>query len=107
MSKEILEAVRGLAAEKNISAERLMEALEDALLSAYKKTPGSAPYARVEMDRETGDFTVWELKIPPEIEEQLLIEATTDQEPSVDPETGEMREPPAPEIDLEKLKEFE
>ncbi|MDE3134403.1 MAG: hypothetical protein KGL15_10075, partial [Acidobacteriota bacterium] len=32
MSKEILDAVRGLAAEKNISAEKLMEALEDALL---------------------------------------------------------------------------
>src|SRR3984885_9177788 len=107
MSKEILEAVRGLAAEKNISAEKLMEALEDALLSAYKKTPGSAPYAKVEMDRETGDFTVWELKIPAELEEKLLIEATTDQEPTVDPETGDMREPPAPEIDLEKLKEYE
>ena len=39
MSREILEAVRGLAAEKNISSEKLMEALEDALLSAYKKTP--------------------------------------------------------------------
>src|ERR1700742_2426967 len=96
MSKEILEAVRGLAAEKNISAEKLMEALEDALLSAYKKTPGSAPYAKVEMDRETGDFMVWELKIPAELEEQLLIEATESQEPTVDPETGEMREPPAP-----------
>jgi N utilization substance protein A len=107
MSKEILEAVRGLAAEKNISAEKLMEALEDALLSAYKKTPGSAPYAKVEMNRDTGDFTVWELKIPPELEEQLLVEATTDQEPSVDPETGEMREPTPPEIDLEKLKEYE
>jgi N utilization substance protein A len=107
MSKEILEAVRGLAAEKNISSEKLMEALEDALLSAYKKTPGSAPYAKVEMDRETGDFTVWQLKIPPELEEQLLIEATTDQGPTVDPETGEMREPPEPEIDLEKLKEYE
>ena len=29
MSREILEAVRGLAAEKNISSEKLMEALED------------------------------------------------------------------------------
>ena len=84
-----------------------MEALEDALLSAYKKTPGSAPYAKVEMDRDSGDFKVWELKIPPELEEQLLVEATTDQQPTVDPETGEMREPPEPEIDLEKLKEYE
>src|ERR1700748_2587389 len=107
MSREIVEAVRGLAAEKNISSEKLMEALEDALLSAYKKTPGAARYAKVEMDRESGDFKVWELKIPPELEEQLLIEATPDQQPTVDPETGEMREPPEPEIDLEKLKQFE
>src|SRR6201989_2726195 len=107
MSREIVEAVRGLAAEKNISSEKLMEALEDALLSAYKKTPDAARYAKVEMDRDSGDFKVWELKIPPEIEEQLLVEATPDQQPTVDPETGEMREAPEPEIDLEKLKEYE
>jgi N utilization substance protein A len=106
MSREILEAVRGLAAEKNISSEKLMEALEDALLSAYKKQPGAARYAKVEMDRESGDFTVWELKIPPEIEEHLLIEVVDDQ-PTVDPETGDLREPPEPELDMEKLKEYE
>ncbi len=107
MSREILEAVRGLAAEKNISSEKLMEALEDALLSAYKKTPGAARHAKVEMDRESGDFKVYELKIPEEIEAQLLVDATDDQEPTVDPETGELREPPEPELDMEKLKEFE
>ncbi|MFL5824225.1 MAG: transcription termination factor NusA [Solirubrobacteraceae bacterium] len=106
MSREILEAVRGLAAEKNISSEKLMEALEDALLSAYKKQPGAARYAKVEMDRESGDFTVWELKIPPELEEHLLIEVVDD-EPTVDPETGDLREPPEPELDMEKLKEHE
>ncbi len=107
MSKEIVEAVRGLAAEKNISSDKLMEALEDALLSAYKKTPGSAKYAKVEMDRDSADFIVWELKIPPELEERLLVDSTIEQEPTVDPETGEMREPPEPEIDPEKLKEYE
>src|ERR1700728_982545 len=107
MSKEIVEAVRGLAAEKNISSDKLMEALEDALLSAYQKTPGSAPYAQVEMGRDSGDFIVWELKIPPELEEQLLVEATEDAQPTVDPETGEMREAPEPEIDMEKLREYE
>jgi N utilization substance protein A len=106
MSREILEAVRGLAAEKNISSEKLMEALEDALLSAYKKQPGAARYAKVEMDRDSGDFKVWELKIPEELEEHLLIEAVDDQ-PTVDPETGELREPPEPELDMEKLKEYE
>jgi transcription termination/antitermination protein NusA len=116
MSKEILDAVRALAAEKNISSEKLMVALEDALLSAYKKTPGAAPYAQVEMDRELGDFTVWELKIPEELEAQLLkeqeeeAEAAADTEgqiANVDPETGEVREEVAPELDLEKLKEYE
>jgi transcription termination/antitermination protein NusA len=107
MSREIVEAVRGLAAEKNISSEKLMEALEDALLSAYKKTPGAARYAKVEMDRDSADFKVWELKIPPELEEHLLVDATVDQEPTLDPETGELREPPEPELDMEKLKEYE
>src|SRR5579875_960254 len=105
MSREIVEAVRALAAEKSIPPERLMQALEDALLSAYKKTPGAARYARVEMDRDSGDFKVWELKIPPELEERLLVSAATEQEPTVDPETGELREPQEP--DLEKLKEYE
>src|ERR687890_500736 len=105
MSKEIVEAVHVLEREKGISAERLMLALEDALLSAYKKTPESAQYARVEMDRETADFKVYELLIPPEIEEQVLVEVEME-EPMVDPETGERREPPEPELDLEKLEEF-
>jgi N utilization substance protein A len=59
------------------------------------------------MDRDSADFIVWELKIPPELEERLLVDSTVDQEPTVDPETGEMREPPEPEIDPEKLKEYE
>src|SRR5436309_13291031 len=107
MSREILEAVRGLAAEKNISSEKLMEALEDALLSAYRKTPGAARYAKVEMDRDSGDFKVFELKISEEIEAQLLVDPSTEQEPTVDPETGELREPPERELDMEQLKEFE
>ena len=42
MSREILEAMNALAREKGISPEKLMAALEDALLSAYKKQPGAA-----------------------------------------------------------------
>src|SRR4051794_19414966 len=105
MSREILEAAAGLAREKNISFDKLMIALEDALLSAYKKTPGAARYARVEMDRDSGDFRVFELLVPPELEEQLLAEqeAEAEEQPLYDPETGEAREPQEPEIDPEKL----
>jgi N utilization substance protein A len=105
MSREIVEAVGVLEREKGISSDRLMAALEDALLSAYKKTPGAARYARVDMDRDTADFKVFELLIPPELEEQLLAEVEVDEGELVDPETGELREPPEPELDPEKLAE--
>src|SRR3989449_1204216 len=105
MSKEIVEAVHVLEREKGISSERLTEALEDALLSAYKKTPDAARYARVDMDRSTGDFKVFELLIPPELEDKLLAEVEPE-EPTVDPETGELREPEEPELDPEKLAEY-
>src|SRR5437588_1586635 len=105
MSKEIVEAVHVLEREKGISSERLMAALEDALLSAYKKTPGSARYARVDMERDSGDFKVYELLVPEELEEQLLAEVEVE-EPVVDPETGEMREPAEPELDPDLLGEY-
>ncbi|MFN8131612.1 MAG: transcription termination factor NusA [Solirubrobacteraceae bacterium] len=106
MSKEILEATRALAEEKGISSEKLFVALEDALLSAYKKSPGSAKYAQVVMDRETGDFTVYELLIPERLEAQLIVE-TIDEGTTIDPETGEPREPEEPEIDPEKFALYE
>jgi N utilization substance protein A len=105
MSKEILEGVQLLEREKGISSERLMAALEDALLSAYKKQQDAAKYARVDMDRESGDFTVYELLIPPDLEEKLLAEVEPE-EPTVDPETGELREPEEPELDPEKLAQY-
>ena len=107
MTKEIVEAVGVLEREKGISADRLMAALEDALLSAYKKTPEAAQYARVEVDRGSGDFRVYELILPPDLEEQLLDEVEEEAgEPTVDPETGEMVYPEPPEIDQERLLQY-
>jgi N utilization substance protein A len=105
MSREILDAMNALAREKGIEPETLMVALEDALLSAYKKQPGAARYARVEIDRETADFRVYELIIPPELEDQVVI-AVEEEGGSIDPETGEAREPEEPQLDLEKVALF-
>jgi transcription termination/antitermination protein NusA len=110
VSKEIVDAVKALEQEKGISADKLMDALADALLSAYKKTPGAAKYARVDLDHETGDFRVFELILPPELEEKLLAEAAEAQEEEerqVDPETGELREPEEPELDPEMIAPYE
>ncbi|HWK27529.1 MAG TPA: transcription termination factor NusA [Solirubrobacter sp.] len=111
MSAEIVEAVKTLGREKGISEEKLMGALEDALLSAYKKQPGAARYARVRMDRDSGDFIVEEFLLPEELEDQLLDEAeeqaTGALERRVDPETGEVIIPEAPDIDPARLSDFE
>jgi N utilization substance protein A len=111
MSQEIVEAVRVLAREKGISEEKLITALEDALLSAYKKQPDAVRYARVHLDPDLGEYRVEELILPEELEDQLLDEAeeqaTGELERRVDPETGEVIIPEAPEISLTRLAEFE
>ncbi|MCB0827573.1 MAG: transcription termination/antitermination protein NusA [Solirubrobacterales bacterium] len=107
MTQEIVDAVRVLEQEKGIAADTLMDALADALLSAYRKSPGAARYARVDLDHETGDFRVFELILPAELEEKLLEEAIAEQERTIDPETGEMREPEEPELDPEVLAPYE
>jgi N utilization substance protein A len=105
MSREIVDAMRALAAEKGIAPDRLIHALEDALLSAYKKQPGAAKYARVELDPDSGDYRVIELIVPERLEAHLIVEAI-DEATYIDPETGEPVEPQDPEIDPAKFAEY-
>src|SRR4051812_9981872 len=126
MTQEIVDAVKMLEQEKGIAADTLMDALQDALLSAYKKTPGAAKYAKVELDHGSADFRVYELIVPEDLEKRLLDEQFEDQlqiaeaaeaagepvpeiqttGPSVDPETGERREPEEEELEPERLEPF-
>jgi N utilization substance protein A len=50
--------LRSLEREKEISFDILVEAIEQSLLTAYHKTPGAQPLARVELDRKSGHVTV-------------------------------------------------
>src|SRR5918992_430955 len=52
MTQEIIEAVREIEREKGIEGGTLVAALEDALLAAYKKTPGASRHATVELDEQ-------------------------------------------------------
>ena len=74
MSQEILEAVREIEREKGIESGTLIAALEDALLAAFKKTPGATRHATVELD-DAGDFRVFSIELPGDIEARLLEEA--------------------------------
>jgi N utilization substance protein A len=74
MSQEIIEAVREIERDKGIEQGTLVVALEDALLAAYKKMPGASRHATVELD-ENGDFRVYSIELPPDVEERLLDDA--------------------------------
>jgi len=103
MSIEIIENMRALEREKGIEQDTLVRALEDALLAAYKKTPGAARHATVVLDGE-GDFRVYAIEIPGELEERLLDEAReaaiADLE-RIEDETGEKQHTLVSDDDLE------
>ena len=61
-AKIFLEALEELEKEKGISKESLLETVEQALLAAYKKHYGDEEKVEVEIDRETGDIGVYEVK---------------------------------------------
>jgi transcription termination/antitermination protein NusA len=58
--------LRALERDKEISLDIVVDALEQALLTAYHKTPGAQPKARVEIDRRTGRVTVFAAEIDEE-----------------------------------------
>jgi len=69
MNKDLFAAIESLEKEKGISKEVLFEALEVALVSAYKRNFQSAPAVRVDIDRDTGEITVFsQLKVVEEVE---------------------------------------
>ncbi|MCO1576617.1 transcription termination factor NusA [Crossiella sp. SN42] len=47
-------ALRAIERDKDIPFETVLEAIETALLTAYKHTDGHAPHARVDIDRKSG-----------------------------------------------------
>ena len=103
MSQEILEAVRTIEREKGIESDTLVDALEDALLAAYKKTPGASRHAVVELDDE-GEFRVYSIVIPGDLEARLLeeaMEAKLDELERLEVETGERQHTLINEDDLD------
>jgi len=68
-------ALRSIEREKEISFETVVDALETALLTAYRHTNHPMPHARVEIDRKSGSVTVWAAEHGPDGE---LIEEFDD-----------------------------
>lgn len=62
MSTELLDALTLLEKEKGISKEVIIEAIEAALISAYKRNFHQAQNVRVDFNRETGSIRVFSRK---------------------------------------------
>lgn len=62
MNGDFIEAIRALEKERGIDPEVLMEAIEAALISAYKHHFGSTQNVRVTIDRSNGAVRVYAVK---------------------------------------------
>ncbi|MFV0558144.1 MAG: transcription termination factor NusA [Enterococcus sp.] len=69
MSKEMLNALDALEAEKGVSKEIVIEALEAALVSAYKRHYGQAQNVEVEFEQKKGNIHVYAVK---EVTEEVM-----------------------------------
>jgi len=59
MDYNLMDALELVEREKGVPAETILDALANALVSAYKRTPGAAEEARVTIDADTGEITVY------------------------------------------------
>lgn len=62
MSAELIHALEQLQKEKGINKEVLIEAIEAALISAYKRNFGTSQNVKIFIDRANGDVKVFALK---------------------------------------------
>lgn len=85
MNIEFLEALRDLEKEKGIALDILLEAIEAALLSAYKRNFGSLQNARVHIERDTGDLKVYTQRSVVDVVEDPRLEITLDEADKINP----------------------
>ncbi len=74
MSAELIHALEQLEKEKGIDKEILIEAIEAALISAYKRNFGSTQNVKITFDRASGDVRVYALKRVVEMPENDLLD---------------------------------
>jgi N utilization substance protein A len=97
---EMLEALSALALEKGISEDVMLEALANALVTAYKRMPDAAEEALVEIDVETGEIRV----IAQELDEDGNVTREWDDTPA---DFGRIAAQTAKQVILQRIREAE
>ncbi|HEY0891397.1 MAG TPA: transcription termination factor NusA [Nocardioides sp.] len=95
-----LSILRMLEREKEISFDVLVEAIEQALLTAYHKTPGAQDKARVVLDRKTGHVSV----LAAELDDEGTVVGEYDDTPAG---FGRIAATTAKQIMLQRLRDAE
>lgn len=85
MNRDFIEAIDALVKEKDISKDVLIDAIESALVSAYKKNYGTSQNVRVNIDREEGDINVFMRKDVVEEIEDDMVEISLEEAQEIDP----------------------
>jgi N utilization substance protein A len=85
LNVEFISAIQELGKEKGIDSELLFRAIEEALVSAYKKNFGSNQDVKVEMNKETGEFHVWAIRTVVDKEELADNEISLEDAQVIDP----------------------
>lgn len=120
--KEFLAAVDLLEKEKHINRDIIFEAMELALLSAYKKNFNSLTNAKVNINRDTGDIKIYSYKTVVEevedpeteisLDDALKIDKTLEIGSTIDEEVtpndfGRVAASTAKQVVVQKIREAE
>ena len=100
MNSEMMEALENIEREKGISTEIMLEALANALLTAYKRMPDAAEEALVEIDMETGAIKV----IAQELDEEGNVTREWDDTPT---DFGRIAAQTAKQVIFQRIREAE
>ena len=100
MNSEMMEALENIEREKGISIEIMLEALANALVTAYKRMPDAAEEALVEIDVETGDIRV----IAQELDEDGNVIREWDDTPN---DFGRIAAQTAKQVILQRIRDAE
>jgi len=96
-SKEFIKNVKKISEEKNIDPEIIFEAMEQALMLAYKKNYNSKTNVKTVIDRKTGDIKIYSYYI--------VVEDYEDPEVTIDEEGKEVIIEPKVPVDAQLLLE--
>ncbi len=86
MTSDLLEALNAIEKDKGISKDVLIEALEAALISAYKKNFNQAQNVRVDINEETGTFKVFAQKEVVEQVEDPRLQISIEEAKKINPQ---------------------